>query len=148
MSPGSIPRNRFRHPMTSGYDNPVTTRFPAPTDCSKIPALVPAKGERLLCSGWWVESLFPPPPPLPLYPRQSHLQNQRQTDEYCRFFYNNAGYSTSRPIQSKNLTEIDKGNIFWKHESPTVFFTSVVRLALTQTFRCSKILLRFAYPVR
>ncbi len=39
----SIPRNRFRQLMKPGgpvYDNPIPTRFLAPTDRSKIPAQV------------------------------------------------------------------------------------------------------------
>jgi hypothetical protein len=44
--------------------------------------------------------------------------------------------------RARIVTEINKGNRFWKHESRTVFFTAVVRLALTQTFRCSKTLLK------
>ena len=36
-SPGKFSRNRFRQPMCL-YENPIPTRFLAPTDCSKIPA--------------------------------------------------------------------------------------------------------------
>ncbi len=37
--PESIPRNRFCQPMQTGGPNPLPTRFLAPIDCSKIPAL-------------------------------------------------------------------------------------------------------------
>jgi hypothetical protein len=40
-SPGKISRNRFRASLcglADQYDNPIPTRFLAPTDCSKIPA--------------------------------------------------------------------------------------------------------------
>ncbi len=38
---GSIPRNEFHQPISlaSRYDNPIPTRFLAPKDCLKIPAL-------------------------------------------------------------------------------------------------------------
>jgi hypothetical protein len=39
----SIPRNEFRQPissLTGRYDNPIPTRFLAPIDCLKIPALM------------------------------------------------------------------------------------------------------------
>ncbi len=42
LSTEAFPRNRFRQPMKPGgplYDNPITTRLLAPTDCSKIPPL-------------------------------------------------------------------------------------------------------------
>jgi hypothetical protein len=49
----SIPRNEFRHlcSLAGRYDNPIPTRFLAPIDCLKIPALsacqlMPLQGQQ------------------------------------------------------------------------------------------------------